>query len=142
MKRKTLHIGIMTHKNYMERTLAIAKGEYKLKKGEPKVWFESVKSLSQVLSPENQELMRLIIIHKPKSITELESISNRKKSNLSRTLKTLESYGIITTELVDGKKRPVVVATDFLVHFGLTVKNWDHHQSKRDKPDNRQAAMG
>ena len=103
----------------MKRTLAIAKGEYKLGKDEPKIWFESTKSMAQILSTENQDLLRAIIENKPHSITELEEITNRKKSNLSRTLKTLEKYGIVELQKIKGKISPKVKATDFRVEFGL-----------------------
>jgi predicted transcriptional regulator len=53
-------------KTTKKRTIAIAKGTYKPKKDEPKIWFESIKSLSQVLSNENQELLKIIIECKPK----------------------------------------------------------------------------
>ena len=114
-----MNVGIMSREEYKNRTIAIAKGKYKPKKGEPKIWFESVKSLAQVLSNENQELLRLIIDYKPQSLTELEKISNRKKSNLSRTLKTLENYGIVSLSKIDGKVVPVVKASDFKVEFGI-----------------------
>ena len=64
---KVMNVGIISQESYKNRTIAIAKGEYKPKKNEPKVWFESIKSLSQVLSNENQDLLKLIIEHKPKS---------------------------------------------------------------------------
>ena len=78
---KVMNVGIMSRENYKNRTIAIAKGEYKPKSNDPKIWFESVKSLSQVLSNENQELLKFIIQYKPQSLTELEKISHRKKSN-------------------------------------------------------------
>lgn len=114
-----MNIGIMPRKDYIKRTIAIAKGQYKPKKNEPKIWFESVKSLAQVLSNENQELLKLIIECKPKSLTELEAISHRKKSNLSRTLKTLENYGIVSLNKENGKVIPIVKAADFKVEFGI-----------------------
>ncbi len=116
---KVMNVGIISRESYKKRTIAIAKGVYKPKLNEPKVWFESIKSLSQVLSNENQELLKLIIKYKPKSLTELEEISHRKKSNLSRTLKTLENYGIISLDKENGKVIPTVKATDFKVEFGL-----------------------
>jgi len=73
-----MNVGIMSREDYKNRTIAIAKGEYKPKSNDPKIWFESVKSLSQVLSNENQELLKFIIQYKPQSITELEKISHRK----------------------------------------------------------------
>ena len=75
--------------------------------------------MSQILSTENQKLLRTIIDNKPNSITELERITNRKKSNLSRTLKTLEKYGIVELKKIKGKIMPKVKATDFRVEFGL-----------------------
>lgn len=119
MRSKVLHVGIMSKEEYKQRTIAIAKGLYVPKKSEPKVWFESVKSLAQVLSSENQALLKVIVEKKPQSITELEALTGRKKSNLSRTLKTLERYGIVTLKKEHNSIVPVVQATDFRVEFGL-----------------------
>jgi predicted transcriptional regulator len=121
MAKKTIKIGIISRKNYKKRTLAIAKGEYKPKRGEPKVWFESVQSLAQVLSSENQELLRIIDEKKPKSLKELEAVSGRKRSNLSRTLKTMSRYGIVDLVKQERTVKPVVKATDFKVEFGLNT---------------------
>lgn len=106
MKPKTLTIGIASFKNFKARTLAIARGEYKPGKDEPKIWFSSIESLAQVLSTKNQMLLELIATAKPSSITELAEISGREKSNLSRTLKTMEQYGLI--ELRQGEGRELV----------------------------------
>ena len=121
MTKKTIKIGIISRENYKKRTIAIAKGEYKPRRGEPKVWFESVQSMAQILSSENQELLRIINEKKPESLKELELASGRKRSNLSRTLKTMARYGIV--DLVKQKRaiRPVVKATDFKVEFGLNI---------------------
>lgn len=119
MKTKTMHVGIMSRSDYRKRTIAIAKGEYVPKKNEPKVWFESLKSMAQVLSSENRELLKIILEKKPKSITELEAYTGRKKSNLSRTLKTLERYGIVVLEKEKNSVVPKVQATDFKVEFGI-----------------------
>ncbi|WP_036567363.1 transcriptional regulator [Oceanospirillum beijerinckii] len=125
MRTKVLTIGVMSRQDYMKRTIAIAKGEYKPRKNEPKVWFESVQSMAQVLSSENQELLRLIAEHKPRSLTELEQISSRKKGNLSRTLKNLEKYNIVELRKgSNGAVEPKVKATDFKVEFGL---HYSHH---------------
>jgi predicted transcriptional regulator len=61
MAKKSIKIGIMSRQDYQQRTIAIARGDYKAKKGEPKVWFESVQSMAQVdlnrpLSDSDQEL--------------------------------------------------------------------------------------
>ncbi len=119
MVTKVMKIGIISRDDYAKRTIAIAKGKYKPRKDEPKIWFESLKSMSQVLSRENQDLLKMIIEHKPGSLSELEKLSHRKKSNLSRTLKTLERYGIVELPREEGKLVPRVKATDFKVEFGL-----------------------
>lgn len=119
MTTRVMKVGIISKEDYIKRTVAIVKGDYKPRKDEPKVWFDSVKSMAQVLGNENQELLKLIIEHKPHSLSELERISNRKKSNLSRTLKTLEKYGIVELSKKQGKVVPKVMATDFRVEFGL-----------------------
>ncbi|MEQ8384882.1 MAG: helix-turn-helix domain-containing protein [Coleofasciculus sp. A1-SPW-01] len=119
MENKVMKIGIISREDYIKRTIAIAKGEYKPQKDEPKVWFESMKSLAQVLSNENQDLLRIIINHEPRSLSELEELTHRKKSNLSRTLKTLERYGIVELVKDKGKVIPKVKATDFQVEFSL-----------------------
>lgn len=119
MKMKIVYVGIMPRGAYKERTIAIAKGEYKRKKNEPKIWFESLKSMAQVLSNENRQLLKTILNNKPSSLTELEEMTGRKKSNLSRTLKTLERYGIVELHKEKNRIIPEVKATDFRVEFGL-----------------------
>ncbi len=123
MPSNVMKVGIISKQDYIKRTLAIAKGDYKPRKDEPKIWFESIQSLAQVLSAENQKLLRTIIQHEPRSIAHLESLTHRNKSNLSRTLKTMERYGIV--ELKKEKRRvlPRVKVTDFTVEFGLNYSS-------------------
>mgnify|MGYP001146790848 CR=1 FL=1 len=47
---KTIVIGVMPQEQIRARAIAIAKGEYKPKPGEPKIWFTSMKSVAEVLS--------------------------------------------------------------------------------------------
>lgn len=119
MKMKTIRVGIMPMKQYKQRTIDIAKGIYKPKKDEPKVWFESVKSMAQILSSENQELLKTILENHPQSLKELEELTGRAKSNLSRTLKTLQRYGIVELHKQNNALVPEVKATHFKVEFGL-----------------------
>ncbi len=94
----TLKIGIATYDEMKARTIAIAKGEHKPKRGEPKVWFTSMESFARILSDRNRELLDLMIETEPGSIAELAALSGRAKSNLSRTLKTMERYGLVVLE--------------------------------------------
>ena len=114
-----IRVGIMSQDEYKKRTIAIAKGQYKPKKDEPKVWFESVKSMAQILSSENQDLLKIILKKHPQSLKELEELTGRAKSNLSRTLKTLERYGIVELHKQNNALVPEVKATHFKVEFGL-----------------------
>ena len=118
-----MKVGVISRDDYQKRTIAIAKGDYIPKKDEPKIWFESLGSMAQVLSNENQKLLKLILEHKPRSLAELERLSARKKSNLSRTLRTLERYGVVELPKQNGKLIPKVKATDFRVEFGLNYSN-------------------
>ena len=94
----TLKVGIATLEQYKQRTMAIARGEYVPAPGEPKVWFQSLETMSQVLSDKNRALLALIAKTQPQSLTELAERTGRAKSNLSRTLRTMERYGLVHFE--------------------------------------------
>ena len=55
---KVIRIGIAPQARIRERMLAIARGELKSKASDPKIWFTSMRSLSQVLSDENRACSR------------------------------------------------------------------------------------
>jgi len=119
MKAKKIRVGIISREDYKKRTIAIASGQYKPKRREPKVWFESVQSMAQVLSDGNRELLRIIAEQKPRSLKDLEEATGRKVSNLSRTLRTMSRYGIVDLTKKGKAVVPTVKATDFRVDFGL-----------------------
>jgi predicted transcriptional regulator len=116
---KTLKIGIATAEEFRARTRAIARGEKSRVAEEPKVWFESLQSAAQVLGGENKKLLQTILDRHPASIKELEAITGRKSSSLSRTLKTMERYGIVSLTKVKNQVKPEVNATEFQIEFGL-----------------------
>jgi len=121
-------IGIISLEQYKQRTIAIAKGEYKPKKDEPKIWFTSIKSLANVLSEENQHLLKLIIENEPQSVSELEELTGhkRKANNILRTLRKMEHYGLV--KLLEGSNKmhrgrapliPKALYDEFDVEFSL-----------------------
>ena len=57
---KMIKVGIASQEEIRERILAIAKGEFKPKPSDPRIWFTSMRSLSQVLSDENRALLDVI----------------------------------------------------------------------------------
>lgn len=114
---KTIAIGIMPQAGMRARALKIAKGQYKPKPGEPKIWFPSMRSVAEVLSDENRALLHIIRESQPGSLSELAQLTGRQVSNLSRTLKTMCNYGLVELKRADGGKqlKPVVKATEFKI---------------------------
>lgn len=114
---KTIAIGIMPQAEMRARALKIAKGQYKPKPGEPKIWFPSMRSVAEVLSDENRALLHIIRESQPGSLSELAQLTGRQVSNLSRTLKTMCNYGLVELKRADGGKqlKPVVKATEFKI---------------------------
>lgn len=86
VKHKVVKVGIMPLDEFKKRSIAIAKGKYKPKKDEPKIWFRSMKSLAHVLSEENQDLLKLIRaanklhIHKIRIISCVDRLAAKAKA--------------------------------------------------------------
>ena len=112
---KAVVVGIMSQERMRERVLAIARGEYKPKPGEPKVWFTSMRSLAEVLSDDNRALLQVIQQTRPESISSLAEMTGRSPGNLSRTLKTMSNYGIVDLKRERNIVRPVAKATEFRI---------------------------
>ena len=112
---KAIVIGILPQDRIRERMLAIARGEYTPKPGEPKIWFTSMRSLAEVLSDENRALLKVIQEAKPQSISSLADMTGRKPGNLSRTLKTMSNYGFVEMRRENRHVRPIVKATEFRI---------------------------
>ena len=131
MSRKVMKVGIMSKDAFRKRTISIAKGEYTPKRGEPKVWFESVQSMAQVLSSSNQELLETILRHEPDSMKELAKVTGRSPGNLSRTLHNMQRYGIVELKKQKTTLKPIVKASGFRIEFGLDA---DANHSRKATP--------
>lgn len=81
----------------------------------PQIWFSSLASLAAVLSDDNRSLLRLIHEKHPKSLTELAELSGRKVPNLSRTLRLMADYGLVSLQRNVRDVQPTVLAIEFLV---------------------------
>ena len=112
-------VGIMPREQFQQRLIDIAAGRYKPKRGEPKIWFSSMKSLSEILSENNVRLLKIIDEQKPETLNELAQLSGRKVSNLSRTLKTMERYGIVELVKRNRTVQPITKATAFDIHYAI-----------------------
>ncbi len=103
--------------------MAIARGGVKPSAQSPKVWFTSIDSFAKVLSDRNRELLALIVAEKPNSLQALVDRTGRAKSNLSRTLRTMERYGLVRFEKRQGRAlAPRVVYDDIRLDLLLRVK--------------------
>jgi len=80
---KAIVIGVMSQQQIRARMIAIAKGEYKPKAGEPRIWFTSMKSVAEVLSDQNRALLKVIRESNPDSVAVLAKLTGRQPSNLS-----------------------------------------------------------
>lgn len=108
-------VGILPQDRIRERMLAIARGEYKPKAAEPKIWFTSMRSLAEVLSDDNRALLKVIQDTKPHSISTLAEMTGRTPGNLSRTLKTMSNYGFVEMKRENRTVRPIAKFTEFRI---------------------------
>ena len=117
---KTLKVGIASYEDMKERTMAIARGELRPKPGDPKVWFTSPDSFAKLLSNRNRALLAQIADTNPSSLHELATTTGRTPGNLSRTLKTMERYGLVRLHKGErGRLRPEVPYRE--VHLEMTL---------------------
>lgn len=104
---RVLKIGIASRDEIKRRSIAIAKGDRRRAPDEPTVWFSSLDSLAKVLSQRNMLLLEIIRKMQPRSISELAEQSGRAKSNLTRTIHSMERLGLIELVAGDhGRKMP------------------------------------
>src|ERR1700752_988779 len=108
---KKLKVGIANLEQYRKRTMAIARGELRQAAGDPKGWFTSIESFARILSDKNRELLSLIAETEPNSMNELAEKTGRARSNLSRTLRTMERYGLV--RFVKGSGRQLAPRVDY-----------------------------
>src|SRR3546814_11458404 len=100
----TLKVGIADPEEMKARTMRIARGEEKPAPSDPTVWFASTESFARLLSAGNRELLRIIHEQEPGSLEELAQITGRATPNVSRTLKKMESFGLVHMEKGKGLK--------------------------------------
>ena len=107
---KTLKVGIASYEEMKALTMAVARGERRVRPSEPKVWFTSTELFAKVLSAGNRNLLHVIAEKAPDSLEELAQLTGKAKSNLSRTLRTMEGYGLVQLERGErGRIKPRVM---------------------------------
>ena len=92
---KVVRIGILPQTEIRGRMLAIASGKLKPKSSDPRIWFTSMRSLSQVLSDENRALLEVIRTARPASISRRAAKTLKPISPVEATRTRAESFGRI-----------------------------------------------
>jgi predicted transcriptional regulator len=114
--KRVLHIGIAPREYIHRRMLDIAKGAVRPRPDEPRVWFTSAEALARVLSKKNMVLIEVIRHSGPGSVTELAERVGRNKTNVLRSLKTLQRFEIVDFDAGEGgRKAPRLNYDDFRV---------------------------
>ena len=117
----TLRVGIASYEAMKARTMAIAKGELKPKPDAPKIWLTSPERFAKLLSNRNRALLAQIAATRPTSLQELAASTGRTPGNLSRTLKTMERYGLVQLHKGErGRLRPEVPYREVRLEMSLT----------------------
>lgn len=75
-------------------------------------------AVSQILCPDNLELIKLMERERPETLSELAELSGRSLGNLSKTLQTLANKGFIRLERKGKSVKPVALFTDFEIIAG------------------------
>lgn len=133
-KAHIMKIGIATPEQQRQRVLDIAAGRRQVKRGEPKIWFPSLKTAAEVLD-RNRELIRLMHDEQPQSVQELAQMSGRAESNVSRSLKRLEAYGIVRMVKAGRQRRPEALARELIFEWSVDSSALSHATNrKRSSP--------
>jgi predicted transcriptional regulator len=115
-----IKVGIMPSDQFRQYTKDIVTGKYVPKRGEPKIWFASMKALSETLSDPNRELLALIAEQHPDSLSELAELSGRAVSSISRTLKRMEHIGLVQLKREKhGRVVPKVPYSDIVLDMSI-----------------------
>jgi predicted transcriptional regulator len=120
MTRKILKVGIADRQAIFRYVRDAVSGRQRRHPDDPDIWFSSLESFTKILSDKNRALLALIADEHPDSIDALAAASGRAKSNLSRTLRTMERYGLVKLTKGEGRKlKPMV--TFSRVELSLTL---------------------
>lgn len=91
----TLKIGIAAPEKQRQWALDIAAGKKRRHEDDPLIWFPSMSALARVLSDENMALLNAIRELHPESVDALAAAVGKQQSNVSRSLRMLEPYGLV-----------------------------------------------
>ncbi len=116
---KVLKFGVAPVPVQRARTLAIASGKHIPSADEPNVWFPSVSAMSNVLSDDNMALLKVIKESHPKSLDALAKTVGKHAPNVSRSLHTMERYGLVKLTKQGRTVTPQVTYEGVTVNFSF-----------------------
>jgi predicted transcriptional regulator len=116
---RPIQIGVLSQGELRKRTVAIARGELKVARHEPKLWFPSLEALSRVLTNENLVLIRLIATSKPPSIAELARLAGKSTGSTSKSVRKLARFGFVALERRGRCQKPVAKTREFRIWISL-----------------------
>lgn len=108
---------IMSHHALQQEMKAVARGERKPPVNAAHPSFNSIDSLTRLLTPDNRRLMAIIRDERPSSIAALAKRTGRAAPNLARTLTKLEAAGLIRMETVKRRKVPTALVKNLRVRI-------------------------
>ncbi|HCG8324469.1 TPA: transcriptional regulator [Vibrio parahaemolyticus] len=114
-------IGVLSEELARKRMIRIAEGKVAYEESSPLFLFESLATLSLLLSNENVELLNLIAREKPNSLDELAEMSGRSIKDVTHTFEALSSKGFAHIEMKGGKPRPIALFTTFEIVMGSSL---------------------
>ena len=92
---KTLIVGVMPDEKIRGRFLAIARGDYKIQQGEPKIWFPSDEMLEEYLCKKNSAFMHDITKGEFSSITKISKVESTRLRKSNGASKPIFDYKVV-----------------------------------------------
>ena len=114
---KVMKIGVASVADQRQRTLAIATGALTPNADDPKVWFPSTAAMARVLSDDNMAILKMLRQEKPASVAALAKAVGKLAPNVSRSLHTMEQYGLVRLVQAGRTKKPEATADALTVCF-------------------------
>jgi predicted transcriptional regulator len=103
---------------------AVARGERKPSlRPEPRTV-----TVFNTLTPANLKLLRVIAIERPSTVSQLAKLTDRKQSNVSRTLQDLSKLGIVRMVRHGREIRPEIISPH--LHLNVVEGTWSVSQEE------------
>jgi len=79
--------------------------------------YDNIDVWTHLFTPKRMELLKIIHLKNPRSITELANLTNRKKENVHRDLELLQDYSLVKIKKHNHRAEPKVVKNAVIISF-------------------------